>query len=441
MPKRFSKGLPEKTLRIESISTKIVVELIIFFVIVILPYFIPFELPYHAGLKWNITIALSLAVFYHFLTLFQRHKGKDIKRIYLVENVTDTLMMSHLLHLFGRINGPLFFFYGFTIMESALNLDVVTPFLIATTAIIASLGEFIFLVSQQEITFTAPNILLLILRGAFVFLMARYGRTLAETVVHERDGKIEIQKLADGLRKANLELRKLDKAKSEFISIASHQLRTPLSIIKGYVSMMLEGSFGKISEKLGKILGKVYLSNERLIRLVNHLLNLSRIEGGRFKYDFKVLSLEKIVSKVVSEMRFQAGKKNLSIEFMRPKKKLPLIRIDADKVEDVIINLIDNAIRYTKEGKIVVGLEKEPKRNSLLFSVKDTGVGLSREEQKNLFQKFIRGKEISKIHTEGVGIGLYVAKIIVKAHHGKIWAKSDGRNKGSAFYVRMPFRG
>jgi len=246
----------------------------------------------------------------------------------------------------------------------------------------------------------------------------------------------EVKKATAELRVANEKLKQLDEAKSEFISIASHQLRTPLTVIKGYISMMLEGNFGKLTTNEVDSLEKVYESNERLIQLVENLLNVSRIESGRLLFNYEVMQLEDLVSDVIEELSNNAKKKGLRLNYKLSKEPLPALKIDEEKIRQVVMNLIDNAIKYTKKGSISVSLKKEDK--DIQFCVADSGVGVSKEDLPNLFKKFSRGSGTSLIHTEGTGLGLYVAWEMIEAHGGKIWAESKGESRGSKFCFILP---
>ena len=246
----------------------------------------------------------------------------------------------------------------------------------------------------------------------------------------------EVEKATKELRDANVKLKKLDESKSEFISIASHQLRTPLTVTKGYVSMILEGSFGKISAVQRDSLDKVYQSNERLIRLVENLLNLSRIESGRLQFKYETMNLETVVDSVVEELTQKAKEKKLKFEYKKPVKSLPKITIDQEKIRQVVMNIIDNSIKYTAKGTVTVSLKKE--ENNIEFCVSDTGMGIGAEDLPRLFQKFQRGTGTFLVHTEGTGLGLYVAREMIEQHKGEIWAESNGKNKGSKFIFTIP---
>ncbi|MCX6785078.1 MAG: GAF domain-containing sensor histidine kinase, partial [Candidatus Komeilibacteria bacterium] len=247
----------------------------------------------------------------------------------------------------------------------------------------------------------------------------------------------KLEKTNTELREANFYLQKLDKAKSEFLSIASHQLRTPLTGIKGYLSMILEGDFGKVEPEIKKVILEVYESSDRLTRLVNVFLNVSRIESGRFQIDKIKFQLADLVTQVVKELNSAALRKKLVLSLKKSKGNIPEVMADKDKIKDVLLNLIDNSIKYTPSGQIDVSLEKT-EDNKIKVMVKDTGVGIDPEEAGKLFAKFSRGDGIAQIDTTGSGLGLYIAKKIVETHGGKIWAESDGKGKGSRFIFELP---
>ncbi|HOZ56031.1 MAG: Non-motile and phage-resistance protein [Parcubacteria group bacterium ADurb.Bin316] len=246
----------------------------------------------------------------------------------------------------------------------------------------------------------------------------------------------EVEKATKELKDANEKLKKLDESKSEFISIASHQLRTPLTVVKGYVSMILEGSFGKISATQRDSLDKVYQSNERLIHLVENLLNLSRIESGRLQFKYETMNLETVVDSVFEELTSKAKEKKLKFEYKKPAKPLPKVVIDQEKIRQVIMNLIDNSIKYTAKGSVTVSVKKEA--DNIEFCVSDTGMGVDPDDIPHLFQKFQRGTGTFLVHTEGTGLGLYVAREMIEQHKGKIWVESKGKNKGSKFIFTIP---
>ena len=247
--------------------------------------------------------------------------------------------------------------------------------------------------------------------------------------------KVEVKKAVYKLEQANKELQRLDDAKSEFLSIASHQLRTPTTIIKGYISMMQEGSFGKVSKLVKQNLDKVYLATERLLNLIENLLDISRIESGRLEFNMVKVNLTKIAKELKEEFLKRAGEKKIKLSVFAPE-NLPEVTADALKIKEVASNLVDNAVKYTKEGEISLNLHQEG--TSVVFSVIDTGIGMSTEEIGRLFNKFVRGDNMSTIHPEGNGLGLYFARVVIENMGGRIWAESAGKGKGSKFCFSLP---
>ena len=278
-------------------------------------------------------------------------------------------------------------------------------------------------------------------KGALLvgFLLAGY--LLIKSVMNEIRQREELQR-------AYAKLKELDEAKSEFVSIASHQLRTPLTAIKGYISMIMEGSYGNLNETQQKPMKSVYESNERLIRLVNDLLNISRIESGRIDMKWEKKNIEDVIKGAIEEIGIKAKEKKLKLLFEKPEESLPESTLDEEKIRNVLLNILDNAIRYTKKGKITIRAyqkqEADVRRqasntpSSIIIEVKDTGDGMTQEELSHLFESFSRGGAGTRTSTEGAGLGLYIAKQFMKLHKGNIWAESEGRGEGSTFYVELP---
>ncbi|MBU1149165.1 GAF domain-containing sensor histidine kinase, partial [Patescibacteria group bacterium] len=250
----------------------------------------------------------------------------------------------------------------------------------------------------------------------------------------------QIQKANSELEEVNKHLRQLDEAKSEFISIASHQLRTPMTGIMGYLSMLTSGDFGKINPRIDSILHNLLNASKRMIRLINLFLNVSRIESGKFNLDLAKIDLAKLIDSEVHEVINIAKEKGLKLSFRKPDKQLPPVTADESKLADVILNIIDNAIKYTPQGSITVTVDKHLD-NEVIVKVKDTGMGINPEEAHKLFGKFSRGEGMSRVNPDGSGLGLFIAKRIVEAHDGNIWAESLGKGKGSIFQFVLPIAG
>ncbi len=233
--------------------------------------------------------------------------------------------------------------------------------------------------------------------------------------------------------------KEIEQMKTEFVSISAHQLRTPLSAIKWTLKMLLDGDLGPLTTEQREFIEKTYHSNERMINLINDLLNVARIEEGRYLYKLVLEDFLSIVEKVFNSFSEIAKRKNIDFQFEKPKEKLPKVKVDVEKITLAVENLIENAIRYTLPGgKVVVKLEKKAKE--IEFSVKDTGVGIPKDQQKRVFSKFFRGANVLKLETEGSGLGLFITKNIIEAHGGKIWFESE-EGKGTTFYFTIPISG
>lgn len=314
----------------------------------------------------------------------------------------------------------------------SFEVEVIVPFLVKEK----NIGLMILGPKESGEIYDANDLQMIRIIASQSSISIENALLYKETLSFNHKLKDEIAKATKELRSANRKLMKLDEAKSEFISIASHQLRTPLTVIKGYISMMLEGSFGKLEAAGIDSLKKVYESNERLINLVENLLNISRIESGRLQFVYNPVALDFITESVIEELVENAKQKGLAIIYKKPEQSLPQFMIDAEKIRQAVMNLIDNAIKYTSAGNIEVTVGCDNK--NVRFEVSDGGIGISDFDLKNLFKKFSRGAKTSLIHTEGTGLGLYVARQMIEAHGGRIWAESRGEGLGSKFCFELP---
>lgn len=230
----------------------------------------------------------------------------------------------------------------------------------------------------------------------------------------------------------------IEKMKTEFVSLTAHQLRTPLSAIKWTTKMVLDEELGKINEEQREFLQDSYDSNERMIALINNLLNVARIEEGRYIFKPMLADIEKITKNVIDSYKEEAKRRGLKVEFKKPEKKLPQVILDVEKMQIAIDNLVRNAIRYTlRRGKITVSLKCD--KEKMEFSIKDTGVGIPRNQQKRIFTKFFRAANVIRMETEGAGLGIFISKNIIEAHKGKIWFESE-LGKGTTFYFTIPIK-
>ena len=226
---------------------------------------------------------------------------------------------------------------------------------------------------------------------------------------------------------------KLDKIASEFISFVAHQMKSPLVAIKGYADLIANGHYGDVSEEAKDIILKIKAASERSLDLADNLLDLKKIEEGKMKYDFQQIDLNKIIQDVCDELKLLADNKKLKLIFPARNKEIKA-RADKRTMHQVVQNLVDNAIKYTDRGSVTVELHK--KGGQAIIKVTDTGRGMSKSLIKVAFDKFERDADVHQI-IQGTGLGLFIAKNIVKDHGGRIWAESEGEGKGSAFYVSI----
>lgn len=233
-------------------------------------------------------------------------------------------------------------------------------------------------------------------------------------------------------------MKYIDRMKTEFVSVASHQLRTPLTAIKLFTEMLINEQVGKISKEQREYLSNVYDSTERMVGLVNDLLNVTRIESGRLMINPEITDIDSFISSLLSEARPLAEIKNVKITYKKGVKALN-IPLDRSLVRQVYHNLLTNAIRYTPEGGEVNVRIKSDKK-FFIVSVSDSGIGIPVESQKRIFEKFFRADNAVKVATEGTGLGLYVSKMIIETSGGSIWFKSSP-GKGTTFFVALPKKG
>ncbi len=260
---------------------------------------------------------------------------------------------------------------------------------------------------------------------------------LIRSVLREVEQKERLEKLSLALEDANEKLKDVDKRKTEFLSLASHQLRSPITAIKGYTSMLLEDSYGTVADQQREPISRVFQSSLNLANVVEDLLDVAKIEQGGMKYVVSDIDLEQITSSLSKEFALTAKSKGLELQYENLGASPCIVSIDPVKFRQVILNLLDNSIKYTQTGWVKLSIKKDGK--NAIVAISDSGMGMSPETKTKLFGKFVRG-EGSKVNAGGSGIGLYLAKEIVEAHKGTVSADSPGLGKGATFTVTIPLK-
>ncbi|NTW30486.1 MAG: HAMP domain-containing histidine kinase [Candidatus Moranbacteria bacterium] len=349
--------------------------------------------------------------------------------LFFLTGYIAAMLNSFVMEQYGLFGMTIFLiFLGFLIAKfQVFNIRMLgAQFLVA--AIILLTGARLFYPQTTEsLILNLTNLVLTILAGFF----------LIRSVRKEVKRKEELQEISDSLAVANARLKELDNTKTEFISIASHQLRTPLTAIKGYLSLLLEESYGTLSVEVSDVLEKLNQVNRNLIQLVEDLLNVSRIDAGRIRYSFEPIHLESLVAERVDMFMPIARNRGIGLNLSLPERPLPVMMLDPGKMREAVSNLIDNSIKYTEIGTVTVTVELFH-GDSVHIVVSDTGIGFRSEDGAKLFGKFVRTQETNKVYVSGTGLGLFVGKSFVEAHGGKMWAESDGPGKGSRFHIELP---
>ncbi|MFA6493082.1 MAG: ATP-binding protein [Patescibacteria group bacterium] len=369
---------------------------------------------------------------------------------------------------FGSYSSVLFVgFTAYAILKTkAFNLQI----------ILTEIGVVILNVISVVSIFTSNSLTEGLLRFLFAIVVFYGSYILVQSVQREIEFRKQLQTMAEQLGHANAHLKELDKMKTEFVSLASHELLTPVSAIEGYLSMLLDEKLARVDDpKAAHYMDRVYVSAKRLARLVTDMLNVSRIEEGRLLVEKKEVSLTGIIEQTIDELKFKSeeGKQKLTFVDANHWETFG----DPDKIKQILINLIGNSIKYSRNpgeiqiiaeiaptakvqeiwGKIENQIKNGPlddqeaiksavdeklKRlvgeSQILIHIKDQGIGIPKEELPRLFKKFHRVGDFSTAESQGTGLGLYITRALVELHHGRVWADSEGSGKGSTFTFSLP---
>lgn len=370
-----------------------------------------------------------------FLTIFESRKPDNLQRkkeiiifgigviLFLFAfssgNIIGSFTENWTLAQAGLIGMPIFIgFLAYLIVRfKTFNIK-----LIATQALMATVW---LLVLSVLFVRTIENAR--IITALTLILVTIAGNLLIKSVSRE-------VKQREVLAQLNLELKDLIKQRENLVHLVTHKVKGSFTRSKYIFAGILDGTFGDINPEIKKRAEQGLESDNMGIETVDLVLSVANMQKGIVKYDMKSFDLKEIVLRVMAEKEASIKMKNLSIESDIKNEDFAMIG-DSFWIKEVVNNLIENSIKYTREGKIMVGLEKEGKK--IKFSVKDTGIGISEEDKKNLFTEGGRGKDSVKVNVDSTGYGLYSVKLIVDAHKGRVWAESEGQGKGAQFYVEL----
>lgn len=320
---------------------------------------------------------------------------------------------------------PIFAGAAYAILKHKLfNIKVVATELVSFLLILGGLLQVILSTSLG-------SLIIALLLLAFVLISSIL---LIRSVLKEVEQREELQHLNEKLDSANQQLEELSHFKSELLSLASHQIRSPLAAIKGFGTLIVGGSYGPVPDIIKAKVEQMSRSANDLINLINTLLDMRKVEEGKMDYQMVRTDLSKIVTEVVDLLKPLAETKKLEFTVVLPGHEVP-VNADPEKLKQVIQNLTDNAIKYTPSGFVHVELTED--NGTAIVTVSDSGVGFSPDLGPHLFEEFIRDERIKK-QILGTGLGLYIARKIAEAHGGTVWAESSGVDKGSMFHVKVP---
>lgn len=375
--------------------------------------------------------------------------GRGIKKAVPTEKTQFYLFLLGVILMFGLIvpfsfilpaffNNPRFIPLGAVFIFPFIVFTAYAIFkyhLMSIKVITTEILTFILAIVALIEVIISKDILVLVFRSGVFALLLAFGIILIRSVRKEVEQREKLEKLTKEFQAANEKLTELNKLKSEFLSFASHQIKAPMAVVKGFVSLIYDGNYGPVPETVKEKLIHIRHSVDDLLSLVGNFLDLRKIDEGRMEYNFSDVNISAMVKLMVEEFKMVAEKKNLQISFDCASEEIKA-KADEEKIRQVFQNLIDNSIKYTPSGWIKVGIEVVG-QDTILFSVRDSGIGISQELLPKLFEQFSRDPKAGK-RIQGTGLGLYIAKQMVEAHKGQIWAESEGEGKGSKFFVKLP---
>lgn len=270
----------------------------------------------------------------------------------------------------------------------------------------------------------------------FLEMNSKISKLVEELNIEKQSIEKKVSERTIELTIANERLTELDKVKSEFISVAAHQLRTPLSAIKWTLSLLIEDNSVNLSSEQLDLLKKGYESNEHIINLINDMLLVTRIESGKIIFNPTMVHIEDLIQSVLLEFEGKKNIQDIEIQFEKPAGTLPYVNIDTEKMRWVIQNLVDNALNYTHQ-KGIITIKAYEENEMIKVSISDNGIGIPLHQQSSIFSKFFRADNATKFQTSGSGLGLFIVKNTIDMHGGSVYFESV-LGEGTTFYFTIP---
>lgn len=354
--------------------------------------------------------------------------------------ITTTFLISYLVNigLLPDSRIEMYSLFGMVLFMTFISILIVKfktfkVNLVASQTLVIAL---IILIGSQ-FTFISDNTAKVLVTITLVLTVV-IGVILIRSVNKEIKQRKEIEGLAHKLEKANVRLEQMDKLKSEFVSIASHQLRSPITAISGYASLISEGSYGELPKKMADPIDRIMQSARMMAESIEDYLNVSRIESGNMKYIFADFNLTDQTEHICDDLRSEALKRGLVLLFRKRLESQGIVNADLGKVQQIVHNLINNSLKYTPKGAITVYVHDDVKHKKVFIDILDTGIGMNQDTINSIFQKFERGEGANSVNIMGTGLGLFVALKMAQAMNGDITAHSDGEGQGSRFTIELP---
>lgn len=422
----------------QQVRAKLIVSSLLYIFAGLLPFLLPqLKYPNHLPIFIILNLNLWAALIFRLFIYLRRRRGFRHNPVIALESIYDAITGSFFIHYLGGINGPLFFFFALMIMLSAMNLVTFIPFVIAFEQGLFTVGEFILLTGNGGLELTSLTVIQLLLRLAFLFIMAQFSNGLAASILQERTKSEEVRQATRGLIEANLMLKSLDRIKVNLLNMASHELRTPATSIRNSLFLLeKEGEGGNLSERGRKYFESAMKASERLNNLIKTINQLLETSPADISLNISSVQLELIIEEAVEGKKPQAIEKGIELEFKKTAMEIiPEIQADEAKIKYVVWELLTNSLKYTDQGEVTI--EVIPLDDFIELVVSDSGSGVPADVIENLFkEEFVKGDFFHKTQ-EGLGLGLYTVKRIVDLHKGRVEISSRP-GQGTTVRVFLP---